>query len=100
MQETGDLDSPAAGRNSVNAAAGCGGTLKSGQHDLLHHPGLSGAELPILQFGDLVVHCIFPAVVVARAVDVLIGRGGIVFRSTVSLKSVISSLCTDRHCEE
>ena len=74
MQETGDLDSPAAGRNSVNAAAGCGGTLKSGQHDLFHHSGLGGAELPVLQLGDLVVHHIFPTVIVAGAVDVLIGR--------------------------
>ena len=49
LQKTGDLDSPAAGRNSVNAAAGCRDALKTGQHDFLHHPGLGGAELPVEQ---------------------------------------------------
>ena len=97
LQKTGDLDSPAAGRNSVNAAAGCRDAPKTGQHDFLHHPGLGGAELPVLQLGDLVVHHIFSTVIVAGAVDVLIGRGGIVFRGAIGFKGIIGSLCADRH---
>ena len=97
LQKTGDLNSSAAGRNFVNAAAGCGDALKTGQHDFLHHAGLGGAELTVFQFEVLVVHHIFSAVIVAGAVDILIGRGGIVFRGAIGFKGIIGSLGADRH---
>ena len=79
----------AAPGHAVAAPARSHSLLEAGEDGALHHAGHGGALDAVLQLGHLVVHHIFPAVVVLGAVDILIAGAAVEVLGGVRGKGVV-----------